>query len=462
MDISIATARPATQQANSVRSLVPMHLREGAENFIGFLEDYYSYINTDGLPSQEIVNIVSEHDIDRTSSQYIDLIQGEIAKNVPNAVAFDKVSLYKKIVEYYLTKGSEDSIINFFKIFYDESITLKYPRERLFKTSSGTWDQENKRYRDTKGFSSNSDVLQDSHFWQDFSYVIESAVPVSEWKNEFLGLVHPAGFKFFGVLVLLLIRREKKWIGRYIKYDSEKREYIIEGLSHNYTDPYHTQEVTDLDWMKSLTPPSRAADYIDGYGDQGGDHTPLFQFGLMGQVVLRTICTLAQTDDETFKRFVILTIEYWTDPNCDIFIRTRNDYLQNLKFLDSDSVSEFMDTTIEFGRQFSCCDLKYPTIEHLEGKNINNQSEYRTDILDKALSEQLLIMVDEGYLVENHNNRRLFSNISAFIDISRDSYLVAEDTNPDLPSYDGDTIITSDGDTISITHIGVSVSYIFA
>ena len=493
MDISIATARPATQQANSVRSLVPMHLREGAENFIGFLEDYYSYINTDGLPSQEIVNIVSEHDIDRTSSQYIDLIQGEIAKNVPNAVAFDKVSLYKKIVEYYLTKGSEDSIINFFKIFYDESITLKYPRERLFKTSSGTWDQENKRYRDTKGFSSNSDVLQDSHFWQDFSYVIESAVPVSEWKNEFLGLVHPAGFKFFGVLVLLLVRR-KKWIGRFIKYNSETRAYEYDNLPENYYTPYKTYYTEDLDWMKSLTPPSRSNQ--SGYGDQDGDHMPMFQYGLLGNHIIQNLCLIANTTDEDFIRLVIRTLHLWAVADCDHYELTRSDYLTNLKFLDSGVIGEYSDTLIKYGDTYPCQDVSKPVIDFLEanvplgqtpidyeclidengddlidenGDCINatfiagfdahreldpqesealGQTTNEIRVIDKVNHSSIFVTRDGGTLYDNYLNRTTFSNISTFITTERNTCLVGTMTDGGEPSYD--SIVTDDGDNLCL------------
>jgi len=279
MDIAIAPARNTTQQANTVRSLVPMQLRTGAESFINFLEDYYAYLNTDGLPSQEIENIVSEHDIDRTSSQYIDRIQKELAKNIPNSVAFDRVSLYKKIYHYYLTKGSEDSIINFFKIFYDEGISVIYPKNKLFKTSAATWDNTDSVYKDTKGFLSNADVLQDSRFWQDFSYVINSKLPVKGWKTEFLATVHPAGFEFFAAIVLLLFQKNN-WIGRYIKFNQDTRLYEYDGLPTNLpTTPYQTNVLDDHTWLKSLTPPSRSHEY--GYVGQHGYHFPLFQYGLM-------------------------------------------------------------------------------------------------------------------------------------------------------------------------------------
>ena len=241
MEIPIATARSGAHEPNTVNSLIPVHLRQGAENFIELLEDYYSYLNTDGLPSQEINNILVEQDIDKTSLRYLDSIQKEVAMNVPDAVAFDRVSLYKKIVNYYLTKGSRDSILTFFKIFYDEAVVVNYPRELLFAPSQGNYDTSISRYLDDKSFPSGRDKVQDSYFWQNFSYVIESALPVEIWRSNFLNLVHPAGFKFFGIIAILLVRTNK-WIGRHIRFDEPTRKYVLtdDFDQKQYHYPYHT------------------------------------------------------------------------------------------------------------------------------------------------------------------------------------------------------------------------------
>jgi hypothetical protein len=342
MEIAIATARPATTQSNTVDSLVPMHLREGAKNFINFIEDYYSYLNTDGLPSKDIDNIVSEQDIDRTSIQYLDLIQKEIAKNIPRAAAFDRVSLYKKIVKYYLTKGSEDSIINFFKIFYDDVISIQYPREQLFKLSSGNYNGAT--YLDTKGFLSDSDVIQDSFFWQDFSYVINSSVSVLEWKNSFNDLVHPAGFKFFAILSLLIARRNN-WIGRFVRFNSLTRKYE-KTLPDNYYDLYKTRNYDDLNWQIGLTQPHKS-----DYSDDIGDHMPMFQYGLLGNVInvnltLKNFQKINELDEDGFLRLVKVTLLFLSQSDANHYETTRDDYIKNLKFLDKDSINEYKNVTI--------------------------------------------------------------------------------------------------------------------
>ena len=345
-EIPIAQARTSTTQANTVNSLVPVHLRSGAENFIDLLEDYYSYLNTDGLPSQEINNILIEQDIDRTSLQYLDSIQKEVAMNVPDAVAFDRVSLYKKIVNYYLTKGSRDSILTFFKIFYDEAVIVSYPKELLFAPSMGNYDNDTSQYLDGKSFPSGTDKIQDSYFWQNFSYVIETALPVENWKSNFLNLVHPAGFKFFGIIAILMVRTNK-WIGRHIRFDEATRKYVLtddfDPKIYNY--PYQTKDVDDLDWLRSLIPPALLKT-VDRYSFNEGYHTPTFQYGVIPMDTLLNILIIKYLDDDRFNLFVEVVLNYIITEDGNHFLRGRDSYLQDLKFLDSDGFSEFKDKII--------------------------------------------------------------------------------------------------------------------
>ena len=59
-------------------------------------------------------------------------------------------------------------------------------------------------YTSTKGFLSWDQRLQDSTFWQDFSYVIRSEQFVDKYRNVVKNLVHPSGTKLFGETLLVL------------------------------------------------------------------------------------------------------------------------------------------------------------------------------------------------------------------------------------------------------------------
>ena len=50
--------------------------------------------------------------------------------------------------------------------------------------------------------STSSQKIQDSYFYQDFSYVIRSQIPVSEWREIIKESTHPAGFLVFGEVIV--------------------------------------------------------------------------------------------------------------------------------------------------------------------------------------------------------------------------------------------------------------------
>lgn len=138
MLLSIANSRPRNIESVQTESLYPDSLREPANNLITFIEHYYEHLNSVGLPSYEIANITREKDIDIVSNKYLTQIQSLIARNIPNSRVLDKLTLYRIIMQYYYTRGSEDSIHTFFKIFFDEIVSIFYPKDYLFELSGGS------------------------------------------------------------------------------------------------------------------------------------------------------------------------------------------------------------------------------------------------------------------------------------------------------------------------------------
>jgi hypothetical protein len=138
MLLSIANSRPRNIESIQTESLYPDSLKESASNLINFIERYYEHLNRTGLPSNEIAAITREKDIDIVSDKYLTQIQSLIARNIPNSRVLDKVTLYRVIIQYYHTRGSEDSIHTFFKLFFDEIVSIFYPKNYLFDLSGGS------------------------------------------------------------------------------------------------------------------------------------------------------------------------------------------------------------------------------------------------------------------------------------------------------------------------------------
>ena len=242
--------------------LIPGQLRTDAAELIKFLEEYYRLSNSTGNTTNLLNDFLREHDIDSVTESFFSGIQNLIAKNIPVSTVFDRQTLYKRIIDYYSLRGSKASVKAFFKIFYNESASVYYPKDDLFKPSDGQFQIELKYseswyaarkyplyttaptdwvnsditevlstdstqygnlnwinsgfdygiYINTNSFPSESRLkIQDSYYWQDYSYVINAESSANIWKNDFLKLVHPAGLRYFYNIQLIAATRNN-WI----------------------------------------------------------------------------------------------------------------------------------------------------------------------------------------------------------------------------------------------------------
>jgi len=168
-------------------------------------------------PSHVLNNIERAMDIDNNSVQFLELMQKEIASVIPRNITVNKRNLYKNIVDYYKVRGSADSIEIFFRLLFNDEVEVQYPWDKTLIPSSGNWDvnpalPRGGQYLDNKGQLSNTIKIQDSLRYQKFSYLIRTGQNVSTWENVFNRLVHPAGFKFFGE-ILMIIELSKAVLG---------------------------------------------------------------------------------------------------------------------------------------------------------------------------------------------------------------------------------------------------------
>ena len=87
----------------------------------------------------------------------------------------------------------------------DGSEYVQIPTNAVYLTAAqitpivGTLYTTKKRYENTKGQTSSSHKIQDSYYWQDFSYVLKlnKSIDFSEMSDLYNKVVHPAGTKVF-------------------------------------------------------------------------------------------------------------------------------------------------------------------------------------------------------------------------------------------------------------------------
>ena len=156
-------------------------------------------------PSYVINAIEEAMNIDQNADEYLQLMQKEIAASLPRDITVDKRNLYKTITDFYKIKGAQDSVEVFFRLLFNDEVEVIYPWDSTLKPSDGTWDIGTSAYLDRKGKISEKSIrVQDSNYWQKFSYLIRTGQNLSKWNASFEKLVHPAGFKFFGEILILI------------------------------------------------------------------------------------------------------------------------------------------------------------------------------------------------------------------------------------------------------------------
>lgn len=163
-------------------------------------------------PSYVLNAIEDAMDIDKNSGdsndpthKYLELMQKEIAAIIPRDLEADKSVLYKQIIDFYKIRGSSDSIETFFRIFFQDEVQVQKPYDNTLIPSSGDWSTDTNQFISTKGFiSEKKNRIHDSYRYQKYSYLIKTGKNFTDWEYTFNRLVHPAGFIFFGEILILL------------------------------------------------------------------------------------------------------------------------------------------------------------------------------------------------------------------------------------------------------------------
>ena len=184
-----------------------------SQKFVLFLEKYYEWLNN---PE----NIASRRNID---VEFLTEIWDEFAPLLPKTLHFDQRLVLKHLHHLFREKGSLQGIIDFFKILYGEEITVYYPWKDVVILSDSTWDNKeglialdsyditlnelcfNKgQFKTNKSLLSDTQMIQDSFYWQKFSYDIKSSNPRKKWDDVYQAVMHTAGYKLFNSLFLLV------------------------------------------------------------------------------------------------------------------------------------------------------------------------------------------------------------------------------------------------------------------
>jgi len=125
-----------TKVSTVVSKQLPEFVREDNAQFVAFLEAYYEF-----LGQTEKRNLESIRDIDDTVDGFIQYFKDELLEQIPKNVLSDKRYLAKQIKELYRSKGTIKSYEFLFRLLFNETPDLYFPKVDMLRVSDGKWDQ---------------------------------------------------------------------------------------------------------------------------------------------------------------------------------------------------------------------------------------------------------------------------------------------------------------------------------
>ena len=117
-------------------------------------------LNYIGPGPSYVLNEIERHmDIDENDTAFLELMQKEIAPIVPRNVLVNKRTLYKQFIDFYILRGTSDSIEIFFRILFNDIAEVSFPFDQTLVPSSGTFDAKEPISATTGAASNNSTSL---------------------------------------------------------------------------------------------------------------------------------------------------------------------------------------------------------------------------------------------------------------------------------------------------------------
>jgi hypothetical protein len=119
-------------------------------------------------------------------------------------------------------------------------------------------------YANNDGKLSSNKRMFDGSYYQDFSYVLRSEIAFSRYRETYKKLIHPAGFKMFGEVLI------KRNLVDSLPFHSEFQRYEIPYIGH-YT-PYRMGTTADLYYLytSGFNPRGNTFNSYQNYGSSGG------------------------------------------------------------------------------------------------------------------------------------------------------------------------------------------------
>tara|TARA_B100001057_G_scaffold215064_1_gene215303 strand:- start:3884 stop:4849 length:966 start_codon:yes stop_codon:yes gene_type:complete len=179
-------------QVRKVKESLPEIFTSDFPKLVTFLEKYYNFLDSaDGTHAfgDDSKQIFAKKDIHETKAGLLDNLVSELSGGMQSGEIFaDKRFALTRLAELHRSSGSRFSAEEFFRLFFQETADIHYPKKDIFLVGDSA---------STIGVDSVK-FIQNYERYQLFSILIKIGVGTSVWQELYKKFIHPAGFYFEG------------------------------------------------------------------------------------------------------------------------------------------------------------------------------------------------------------------------------------------------------------------------
>jgi hypothetical protein len=122
-----------------IDSQFDVRYREQYPDFVSFVRAYYEWMEEEGGATNLSRGFLDLRDVDRTTQDFLVLMKEKYVNGLQLDTISDTRQLIKHAKDLYRAKGSARALDLFFRLLYNEVISLYYPKDDILIPSSGKW-----------------------------------------------------------------------------------------------------------------------------------------------------------------------------------------------------------------------------------------------------------------------------------------------------------------------------------
>ena len=125
-----------------IDELVPDHIESSFPDLVNFLKTNALYLERTNQSGFYLNALDIQRDIDFVEDSLLTELQNEIGVAIPRDFATNPRMFYKRLVEFYKSRGTPESITSFFRMIFDDDVETYFPFTDILNPSDGDWTDQ--------------------------------------------------------------------------------------------------------------------------------------------------------------------------------------------------------------------------------------------------------------------------------------------------------------------------------